>query len=75
MAFALKGNKNRGYKMYYPFICPKCGHNEIIEMKISTYTASEHYCPVCGEEMTREVKSLVCGMSIDKTSSFYRKCN
>ena len=41
--------------MYYPFECPKCGHNEIIEMKINAYTASGHYCPVCGEEMKREV--------------------
>lgn len=60
--------------MNYPFEC-KCGHYEIISMPIKEYTASGHHCPVCGEEMTREVKSLICQCSIDTTNSFYRKCN
>lgn len=60
--------------MNYPFEC-SCGHKEIISMPIAEYTASGHFCPECGEEMYREIKSLVCGMSIDKTGDFYRKCN
>ena len=60
--------------MQYPFEC-KCGHSEIIDMPIKEYTSSGHFCPICGEEMTREVKSLVCGLSVDKTSTFYRRCN
>ena len=60
--------------MNYPFEC-KCGHSEIISMQMSSYTASGHYCPVCGEEMNREIKSLVCGLSIDRSGDFYRKCN
>ena len=61
--------------MYYPFECKKCGHHEEISMPMSSYTASWHMCPKCGEEMTREVKSLVCGMSIDRSGDFYRKIN
>lgn len=61
--------------MYYPFECPKCGTKQDIEMSIKQYIGTGHLCPKCNTEMTREVKSLVCGMSIDKTSSFYRKCN
>lgn len=60
--------------MNYPFEC-KCGYTEIISMPIKEYKSEGHYCPICGKEMTREVKSLVCGLSVDKTSSFYRKCN
>lgn len=61
--------------MYYPFICKKCGHSEEISMPMSQYTASGHYCPNCSEEMVREVKSLVCSCSLDKTGDFYRKIN
>ena len=60
--------------MNYPFVCPNCGAEKIISMPITEYKSEGHFCE-CGEEMTREVKSLVCGLSIDKTSSFYRKCN
>ena len=60
--------------MNYPFECI-CGHSEIISMPIKEYTALGHYCPICGEEMTREVKSLVCQCSIDQTNSFFRKVN
>lgn len=68
-------SKKRGYKMNYPFECPKCGHSEVISMPISQYTSEGHMCKECNIEMVREVKSLVCGLSIDKTSTFYRKCN
>lgn len=60
--------------MNYPFEC-KCGHSEIISMPISEYHSDNHFCPVCGEEMYREVKSLVCQGSVDLTNSFYRRNN
>ena len=60
--------------MNYPFEC-KCGHHEIISMPIKEYHSDNHFCPECGEEMVREVKSLVCGMSIDRSGDFYRKIN
>ena len=58
--------------MNYPFEC-KCGHKEIISMPIKEYHADNHPCPVCGEEMKREVNSLVCGMAVDKTGDFFKK--
>ena len=63
--------------MIYPFECPNpnCEHKEQISMPITLYSASGHMCPKCGTEMVREVKSLVCGMSIDKTGDFYSKYN
>ena len=60
--------------MNYPFECPKCNHSEIVSMPIKEYTSSGHYCPICGKEMVREVKSLVCS-SVDHTNSFYRRNN
>lgn len=61
--------------MNYPFVCPKCNNTETISMKMSEYHADNHFCPICGEEMVREVNSLVCGCSIDKCGGFYRKIN
>lgn len=61
--------------MFYPFVCPKCGHAEEISMKISLYTSSGHFCPECKTEMKRDPKSLVCGLSVDSTGDFFRKCN
>lgn len=61
--------------MFYPFICPECGQEEAIEMRITEYVAEGHECPKCKTEMKRDPKSLVCGMSIDTTGDFYRKCN
>ena len=60
--------------MNYPFECPKCGQKEIISMPIKEYSANNHFCPICGEEMKRETKSLVY-CSIDKTGDFYRRNN
>ena len=60
--------------MNYPFEC-KCGHSEIISMPIKEYHSDNHFCPVCGEEMYREVKSLVCSASINKCGGFYRNLN
>ena len=59
--------------MNYPFECRKCGRKEVISMPIKDYHADNHFCPSCGEEMVREVSSLVCGMSVDKTGDFYQK--
>lgn len=61
--------------MRYPFYCPECGARQDINMLITEYTADNHPCPDCGTMMKREVGSLVCGMSIDSTGDFYRKCN
>lgn len=58
--------------MNYPFRCPKCNHEEIIEMKMSQYSANGHYCPICNEEMQREISSMTFGMMQDKTNTFYR---
>ena len=59
--------------MFYPFICPKCGHEETITMRITEYVATGHKCPICGTEMKRDPKSLVCGMTVDKTGTFFKK--
>lgn len=61
--------------MFYPFVCPKCGHEETISMRITEYVATGHECPKCQTEMERDPQSLCCGMSIDKTNSFFRRCN
>lgn len=58
----------------YPFYCPKCGHKEIITMSMREYVGEGHMCPECGEEMKREIESMVC-RSIDKTGGFYRSFN
>ena len=57
--------------MFYPFECPKCGTKKTIEMPISEYKRDGHKCEKCGTEMVREISSLVCGMSLDKTGDFY----
>ena len=59
--------------MNYPFRCPKCNHEKNIEMKMSEYTSSGHYCPICNEEMQREISSMKCGAFIDKTNTFYKR--
>lgn len=61
--------------MNYPFECPNCGHKETITMPIKEYVATGHICKECNSEMVREVNSLVCGMSVDKTGDFYRSVN
>lgn len=61
--------------MNYPFECPNCGKKEIISMPITQYVNTGHYCPNCNTEMVREVSSLVCGLSIDKTGDFHRAVN
>ena len=61
--------------MFYDFICPECDRQETIEMRITEYKAEGHKCPTCNTEMRRDPKSLVCSASIDKTGTFYRRCN
>lgn len=61
--------------MNYPFVCPSCNHKETISMPMAEYISSGHMCKECGTEMVREVESLICGMSIDNTNTFYRKIN
>lgn len=58
--------------MNYPFRCPKCNHEEIIEMKMSEYTGSGHLCPLCNEEMQRDISSMTCAMFKDNTGTFYK---
>ena len=61
--------------MLYHFVCPSCGHEEKIDMPMRDYVASGHMCSECNTEMVREVKSLVCACSFDKTGDFYRAVN
>lgn len=59
--------------MYYDFVCKNCGNKEIIEMKITEYTSEGHYCPICNEEMQREISSMKCGAFVDNTNTFYKR--
>lgn len=59
--------------MNYPFTCPKCGFKKQISMKMSEYTSSGHLCPLCNEEMEREISSMKCGAFIDNTNTFYKR--
>lgn len=59
--------------MNYPFTCPKCGFKKQISMKMSEYTSSGHLCPLCNEEMEREISSMKCGAFVDKTNTFYKR--
>ena len=61
--------------MNYPFECPKCGYTEDISMPMSQYTSEGHMCKECNTEMVREVKSLICGASINRCGGFYRDIN
>lgn len=61
--------------MNYPFVCPKCGYSETISMPMSQYKSNGHIYKECGEEMTREVKSLICQYSLDRTGDFFRAKN
>lgn len=68
--------RKRGYKyMRYPFECPNCKTKKIISMPIKEAHNDGHFCDNCGTEMVREISSLVCNISIDRTGDFYRKCN
>lgn len=47
--------------MLYPFYCPKCGHKENVEMKMTEYKSDGHLCSECETEMNRTIESMVCG--------------
>lgn len=61
--------------MKYAFVCPNCDNKELIDMKICEYSALGHKCSECNNELVREISSLVCSTSIDKTNSFFRRNN
>lgn len=42
-------------------------------MRITEYKAEGWNCPNCNAEMKRDPKSLVCGMTVDKTGDFFKK--
>lgn len=44
-------------------------------MPIKEMTNDGHICDECGTELKREISSMVCGISIDKTGDFFRKIN
>lgn len=44
-------------------------------MPIKEMTNDGHICDECGTELKREISSMVCSCSIDKTGDFYRKVN
>lgn len=60
--------------MRYEFVCPECGHHQIVEMRMSEYTPDGHKCEKCNAELQRDVNNMVA-KSIDKTGGFYRKFN
>lgn len=59
----------------YKYKCTSknCNAEKTIVCKMSEYSPTIQ-CE-CGEDMIRKVDDLVCGMSIDKTNSFYRSVN
>ena len=59
--------------MNYPFHCIKCGLKTNISIPITEYHSDKHYCHVCNTELVREVSSLVCGVAIDHTNSFFKR--
>lgn len=65
--------------MVYDYKCSndKCAnHYNVVKItKTMSECSNLEYCELCGCRLDRTIESLVCGMSIDKTGSFYRKCN
>lgn len=59
--------------MTYKFICPKCGKQKEIDMRISEYTSKGHYCD-CGEELKRDVKDICSRFDTSKVTDFCGKC-
>lgn len=57
--------------MTYKFICPKCGKNVEVNMRISEYHSDGHKCD-CGAELERDMqdtaRDYVCN-----TTGFYGK--
>lgn len=65
--------------MRYNYYCPNA--DCIDKDKVVTITKKmaesdrEEFCETCGGKLERTIESLVCGMSVDKTGSFYRSVN
>ena len=55
--------------MDYKFICPKCGKEKTITMRISEYKSNGHFCD-CGEELKRDVKDF-CTSSSRNVEGFF----
>lgn len=57
--------------MKYKFICPKCGNEKTIEMRISEYKSDGHMCE-CGAELKRDPKSFCRSYQVN-CDGFYAK--
>ena len=55
--------------MIYHFICPKCGSKYELQIRISEYKSTGHFCE-CGEELVRDPKDFCTSYSA-KFSGFY----
>ena len=55
--------------MIYRFVCPSCGRQQEIKMKIDEYRAHGHLCE-CGEELIRDVSDF-CGSYSVNCTGFY----
>jgi putative FmdB family regulatory protein len=51
----------------YRYVCPKCGHEEVLLKKFSE--ADGVKCPVCGSKMVRQVSNL--GVIVFKGNGYY----
>ena len=58
--------------MEYKFVCPKCNQDEIVNMRISEYTADGHVCKNCGAKLKRSVDSFCRSYSV-KCDGFFGK--
>lgn len=57
--------------MIYKFICPKCGKEKEVSMRISEYHENGHICD-CGAELERNMQDVASGY-ICNTTGFYGK--
>ena len=70
----IKSQKRRNKQYELSISMSKMWTQKNITMSMKEYTGEGHMCPECGEEMKREIDSMVC-RSIDKTGDFYRSFN
>lgn len=61
----------------YECTCEKCSEKfkTIGVFKKMSEMDRVELCKVCNTPMSRTVSSLICGMSVDTTNSFYRSKN
>lgn len=55
--------------MEYKFVCPQCGKEHMIQMKMSEYKSEGHICE-CGAELKRDPNSFCKNFSVN-CSGFY----